>query len=174
MSTTLEIERKFLVRHRDWKTGLKGKAIAQGYIINDKSKGVVVRVRTKGDKSFLTIKAEHAENVRLEYEYEIPRAHCQSMLQNLCGAPIEKTRYEIDFGGLTWEVDEFHGVNEGLVMAEIELSSVDQVFVMPDWIGPEVSDDKRFFNSYISENPFSTWGVSPDELFMEIENKKKI
>ncbi len=89
------------------------------------------------------------------------------MLDQLCGDAIEKTRYTIDVGGNTWEIDEFHGANAGLIMAEIELESADQEFEKPDWAGPEVSHDTRFFNSYISDHPFSTWGVSQDDLVKE-------
>ncbi|WP_135080703.1 CYTH domain-containing protein [Terasakiella sp. SH-1] len=165
MSNQLEIERKFLVTGSGWKDGANAKKISQGYISKDES--LVVRVRTKGEKSFLTIKADRGEISRLEFEYEIPNEDCEKMLAELCGDAISKTRYTLDVAGNTWEVDEFHGVNDGLVMAEIELSSPDQAFDKPEWAGPEVSHDKRFFNSYISEHPFSSWGVSFEELVKE-------
>ncbi|MDV7339716.1 CYTH domain-containing protein [Terasakiella sp. A23] len=167
MSNQMEIERKFLVVGDGWKNEASAKKIAQGYISNDKEKSAVVRVRQKGDKCFLTIKADRGDITRLEFEYEIPHADCAMMLDQLCGDAIEKTRYTIDVAGNTWEIDEFHGANAGLIMAEIELESADQAFEKPDWAGPEVSHDNRFFNSYISEHPFSTWGVSLEDLVKE-------
>ncbi|SCA55806.1 Adenylate cyclase [Candidatus Terasakiella magnetica] len=167
MSNQLEIERKFLVIGSGWKDGADCKKISQGYISKDES--VVVRVRTKGPKSFLTIKADRGGISRLEFEYEIPNEDCEKMLAELCGDAIEKTRYTLEAAGNTWEIDEFHGVNDGLVMAEIELESPDQSFEKPDWAGPEVSHDNRFFNSYISEHPFSSWGVSFEALVKEFE-----
>lgn len=167
MSDHMEIERKFLVVGEGWKNPQKAKKISQGYISKDDAK--VVRVRQKGDKYFLTIKADRGEISRLEFEYEIPAEDCNIMLEQLCGDAISKTRYTVDVGQHTWEIDEFHGANEGLIMAEIELASPDQPFEKPDWAGPEVSHDKRFFNSYISEHPFSTWGVTQQDLIREFE-----
>lgn len=170
MTDFLEIERKFLVVGSGWKNMASAKKIAQGYISNDKINSSVVRVRQKGDKCFLTIKADRGDITRLEFEYEIPKEDCDLMLDQLCGDAIEKTRYTLDVNGKTWEIDEFHGVNDGLVMAEIELSSPDETFTKPDWAGPEVSHDGRFFNSYISEHPFSSWGISFDKLVKEVSS----
>ncbi|WP_051609552.1 CYTH domain-containing protein [Terasakiella pusilla] len=167
MNNQVEIERKFLVIADGWKNEQTAQKIAQGYISNDKENSSVVRVRTKGEKSFLTIKADRGQIERLEFEYEIPNEDCTLMLEQLCGDAIQKTRYKVEFAGNTWEIDEFHGVNDGLIMAEIELDSPDQPFEKPDWAGPEVSHDSRFFNSYISEHPFSGWGVTQDELVKE-------
>jgi adenylate cyclase len=170
MSDNLEIERKFLVIASGWQNPSEAKKIAQGYIMNDKS--VVVRVRQKGDKSFLTIKADQGEALtRLEFEYEIPNKDCEQMLQTICGDAIQKTRHIVKIGPHTWEIDEFHGANSGLIMAEIELESVDQAFEKPDWIGPEVSHNPRFFNAYIAEHPFSTWGINQDDLIKEFSEK---
>jgi len=170
MSNMMEIERKFLVVGDGWKNEATGKKISQGYISkNDES---VVRVRQKGEKYFLTIKANRGDISRLEFEYEIPKEDCEMMLEQMCGDPISKTRYTADINGKTWEIDEFHGVNEGLIMAEIELDNADEEFVKPYWAGPEVSFDIRFFNSYISEHPFSSWGVSFEELSKEFEAKE--
>lgn len=157
MGQTVEIERKFLISGQGWQQG-KRQEIAQGYISQQNDR--VVRVRQKGDKAFLTIKADQGGISRLEFEYEIPVADCATMLNSLCGDPISKTRYTFDFAGMTWEVDQFHGVNDGLILAEIELNHPDQAFEKPDWLGPEVSTDPRFFNAYIADNPFSTWGVT--------------
>lgn len=167
MTDHMEIERKFLVTGTGWKDETRAKKISQGYI--SKTDGKVVRIRQKGDKCFLTIKADRGQISRLEFEYEVPKEDCDLMLDQLCGDAISKTRYTIDVGNHTWEIDEFHGVNEGLVMAEIELEHADQPFEKPDWAGPEVSHDARFFNSYISEHPFSTWGISQDDLIKEFE-----
>lgn len=169
MTNQMEIERKFLVTGTGWKDGAKAQKISQGYISKDEK--TVVRVRTKGEKSFLTIKADRGEISRLEFEYEIPNEDCEKMLAELCGDAISKTRYKVEFAGKIWEVDEFHGVNDGLIMAEIELNAVDEAFEKPDWAGPEVSDDPRFFNANISENPFSTWGVTFEKLVQEALNK---
>ncbi len=167
MSDHMEIERKFLVVGEGWKNQASAKKISQGYIT--KTDGKVVRIRQKGDQCFLTIKAERGEISRLEFEYEVPKEDCDMMLEQLCGDAISKTRYTLDVGAHTWEIDEFHGSSDGLIMAEIELASADQAFEKPDWAGPEVSHDKRFFNSYISEHPFSTWGVTQEELIKEFE-----
>ncbi len=169
MSNQLEIERKFLVRGDEWKKSAEAKKIAQGYICNNKENSSVVRVRQKGEKCFLTIKADQGGITRLEFEYEIPARDCAMMLEQLCGDVIEKTRYTLETEGNVWEIDEFHGASDGLVMAEIELESADQPFTKPNWAGPEVSHDTRFFNSYISEHPFTTWGVTQDELIKEFE-----
>ena len=96
---------------------------------------------------------------RLEFEYEIPIADARILLDELCERPlIEKTRYRIDYGGMTWEVDEFAGENAGLVVAEVELEDEEQEIELPTWIGREVSDDPRYFNSNLIANPYSTWG----------------
>ncbi len=168
MTSQMEIERKFLVTGTGWKEQAQARKISQGYISKDDH--AVVRVRSKGNKNFLTIKADRGEIQRLEFEYEIPAQDCQMMLEQLCGDVISKTRYTLEFADNTWEIDEFHGTNEGLIMAEIELNDPDQSFTKPDWAGPEVSFDIRFFNSYISEHPFSSWGVTFDELIAEFEN----
>ncbi len=166
MAANIEIERKFLVQGDGWKEGAQAKAISQGYLYQGND--FVLRARTKGDKGFLTIKADKGGITRQEFEYEIPVEDVKEMHRDICPkAPLEKTRYLVDVGGMTWEVDEFHGVNEGLVIAEIELETADQAFEMPVWAGPEVSDDNRFFNAYLYETPFSTWGVTQEELITE-------
>ncbi|WP_417832044.1 CYTH domain-containing protein [Terasakiella sp.] len=172
MSNMMEIERKFLVTGNGWKNEARAKKISQGYISKDNQ--CVVRVRSKGNKSFLTIKADRGDIQRLEFEYEIPHEDCAMMLDQLCGDAISKTRYTFDYAGNTWEIDEFHGVNDGLIMAEIELDTPDQVFEKPDWVGPEVSADERFFNSYIAEHPFSTWGVNFGDLVSEFRAKEEL
>ena len=150
-----EIERKYLLVGDQWKSLGSGTLFRQGYLNSLKER--VVRVRTMGDKAALTIKGITVGATRLEFEYEIPFDECNSLLE-LCEQPlIEKTRYKIAYGGLTWEIDEFHGVNEGLVVAECELESEDQAIDKPDWVGDEVTGDPRYFNSNLIAEPYSTW-----------------
>ena len=150
-----EIERKYLVKGEAWKELGKGVLYRQGYLNSLKER--VVRARTMGPKAALTIKGITVGATRLEFEYEIPMDDCNQLL-DLCEQPIiEKTRYKIPFGGLIWEVDEFHGVNDGLVVAECELESEDQSIEKPEWIGDEVTGDSRYFNSNLIANPFTAW-----------------
>ncbi len=151
-----EIERKFLVRGEDWRAMARGTRYRQGYLSTVKER--TVRVRTIDDKGFLTVKGVSVGATRSEYEYEIPGADAAEMLDDLCEKPIiEKNRYKISMGDVTWEVDEFLGVNDGLIVAEVELLSEDQSFPKPDWIGDEVTGDPRYFNANLIARPFSTW-----------------
>lgn len=152
----LEIERKFLMKNDSWRGLAEGIHYRQGYL-ND-SGGATVRVRTIGERGYLTIKGPTVSGSRLEYEYEIPIADAEEMLTRLAVSPIvEKIRHAIPFGGFTWEVDEFLGENDGLIFAEIEIDYPDQPFSLPPWIGQEVTDDPRFYNSSLARNPFSRW-----------------
>jgi CYTH domain-containing protein len=151
-----EIERKFLLVGDDWRALAKGTRYRQGYLNSAKER--TVRVRTIDDKGFLTVKGITTGATRVEYEYEIPHGDCTEMLDNLAEKPIiEKARYKIEFGGFIWEVDEFFGVNKGLVVAEIELKSEDQAFEKPSWVGEEVTGDPRYFNSNLVAHPYTTW-----------------
>jgi len=151
-----EIERKFLVIGDEWRKLADGTSYRQGYLSTVKER--TVRVRTIDDKGFLTIKGITVGATRLEYEYEIPALEAGELLEALCEKPIvEKHRYKIPYEGFIWEVDEFHGVNEGLIVAEIELPSEDQEFIKPEWIGEEVSGDPRYFNSNLIKHPFTQW-----------------
>lgn len=151
-----EIERKFLVNGDAWRELAKGIAYRQGYLSTVKER--TVRVRTIGDKGFLTVKGISVGVTRAEYEYEISAADANEMLDDLCEKPIiEKNRYKVPIGELTWEIDEFGGVNEGLIVAEVELTDEAQEFERPPWIGEEVSGDPRYFNSNLIANPFTTW-----------------
>jgi adenylate cyclase len=153
-----EIERKFLVTGSDWRQAT-GTHYSQGYLNRDKER--VVRVRIAGEKAFLTIKGKSVGASRAEFEYEIPVADAQQLLK-LCDGPlVEKIRRVITHDGNKWEVDEFLGENAGLVVAEIELRSEDQAFTRPDWLGTEVTDDSRYYNSSLSALPFSKWGAEP-------------
>ena len=151
-----EIERKFLIEGESWRQGAAGTTLRQGYLSTVKER--TVRVRSVGDKGFLTVKGISVGATRVEYEYEIPAAEAAEMLDGLCERPlIEKVRYRIPFGGLVWEVDEFLGVNAGLVVAEVELADEAQQFERPPWAGAEVTDDPRYFNANLIADPYSTW-----------------
>lgn len=120
-----------------------------------------MRIRTINDKAFLTIKGITVGVTRQEYEYEIPYDDCVQMLEQLAEKPvIEKKRYKIPLDGLIWEIDEFLGVNAGLIVAEIELADENQAFSKPAWIGAEVSADPRYFNSNLVKHPYTTWNQS--------------
>ena len=151
-----EIERKFLVVGEAWRTLAQATHYRQGYL--SRVKEHTVRVRTAGDKGALTVKGVSVRATRNEYEYEIPPADADEMIDRLCEKPIvEKNRYRIPVGDVTWEVDEFLGINEGLVVAEVELHSEDQPFDKPNWIGEEVTGDPKYFNANLVARPFSTW-----------------
>ena len=144
-----EIERKFLVTSDQWRKQAKGTHYKQGYLNSAKER--TVRIRTIDDKAFLTIKGPTIGITRQEYEYEIPHGECEAMLENLAEKPIiEKSRYKIEYEGLIWEIDEFFGVNEGLIVAEVELKSEGQVFNKPEWVGEEVSSDPRYLIQILS------------------------
>lgn len=151
-----EIERKFLLKSTEYRRLAEAVRYRQGYICNLTEK--VVRVRMVGDKAYLTIKGASAGFTRDEFEYEIPAGDALEMLDKLCNKPlIEKTRRAIDFAGKTWVVDEFEGENEGLIMAEIELTFSGESFDIPAWIGEEVTGDPRYYNSNLSRNPYKNW-----------------
>lgn len=154
----IEIERKFLVRHTDFLQGLKGTAIAQGYLST--SPEAVVRVRVKGEYGFLTVKGKTTGASRAEFEYQVPLADAQAMLALCQNGRISKTRYRIPAGIHVWEVDVFHDDNTGLVVAEIELNDEQETFEKPHWLGQEVTEDIRYFNSQLSDNPYSRWSHS--------------
>jgi CYTH domain-containing protein len=117
-----------------------------------------VRIRTIGDEAFLTVKGVTISATRDEYEYPIPEQDALEMLRDLCDKPLlEKDRYILEYKGYTWEVDEFHGMNEGLVVAEIELDSEDEDFKKPTWIGEEVTGDARYFNVNLVKHPYISW-----------------
>ncbi|MBD1996394.1 CYTH domain-containing protein [Leptolyngbya sp. FACHB-541] len=151
-----EIERKFLVVGDEWRKSAIGTSYRQGYIFSDVRR--TVRVRVAGEKGFLTIKGTAVGLVRPEFEYAIPTEDATLMLDTLCDRPlIEKTRHVLRQGDLTWEIDEFAGENQGLIVAEVELSDENQPVELPSWIGPEVSHDPRYFNAALAKNPFSHW-----------------
>ena len=150
-----EIERKFRVADDGWRTDA-GIRFRQGYLCAEKDR--TVRVRTEGERAVITVKGATRGVTRSEFEYEIPKEDADEMLDTLCGRPlIEKTRHKVEHGGLTWEIDEFSGDNEGLVIAEVELEDEAQEFARPDWLGEEVSGDPRFFNANLAKEPYARW-----------------
>ena len=153
----IEIERKFLLKNDSWRDHYTKKMeLRQGYLST--AKDCTVRVRIADDEAFVTIKGKSRNISRSEFEYSIPKTDAESMLLEFSAENIiEKTRYFIDYKGSEWTIDEFFGSNRTLVLAEIELSSEDAVYAKPDWIGDEVSGDCRYYNSNLSENPYSTW-----------------
>ena len=155
----MEIERKFLVRGDGWRVGAHGVLCRQGWLSS--AIGCTVRVRLMGDQGFLTIKGETKGLSKKEYEYPIPVADAQAMLDRLCVKPlIEKRRYTVMHAGMTWEVDEFLGENQGLLVAEVELDAEDQPIELPDWAGAEVSGDPRYFNVNLVKHPYARWGAA--------------
>jgi CYTH domain-containing protein len=151
-----EIERKFLVNTRLWRPLTAGTPYRQGYLssVNER----VVRVRIAGDTGFLTIKGITTGVSRLEFEYPIPLDDATMMLDRLCERPlIEKTRHREIFAGRTWEIDVFHGDNDGLIVAEVEIAHPEDEIELPRWTGAEVSNDLRYFNNNLAANPYRNW-----------------
>jgi len=151
-----EIERKFIVKKDIYKKLCTGKLYKQGYLNSNPDR--TIRVRLVGNKGFLTLKNKGNGLTRDEFEYEIPFEDAEEILENMCKKPlIEKTRYIYTYMEHTWEIDEFHGDNEGLVIAELELTSEDERFNMPDWIGEEVTFDYKYTNSNLINKPYKHW-----------------
>ena len=152
-----EIERKFLVRGDYRKDAFKAIPMRQGYICN--GSGRTVRVRICGDSAFLTIKGPSLDGglSRYEWEKEIPVQEARELMELCDSGRIDKTRYLVKAGAHTFEVDEFHGENEGLVIAEVELGSADEAFERPSWLGEEVTGDRRYYNASLCRNPFKNW-----------------
>jgi adenylate cyclase len=134
-----EIERKYLVKHQLWDmlVKAKGEYYRQGYLVNEIAKTVRVRAT--------------------EYEYQIPKEEAIELLDGFTENNIEKTRYKIDYQGKTWEIDVFYGDNKGLIVAEIELKSIDEYYEIPEWIDREVTHEAKYFNANLSKNPFKNW-----------------
>ena len=152
-----EIERKFLVQNDVWRSLAEGRYYCQGYIPTQGKQ--TVRVRIIGDQGYLTLKGPAIGISRSEFEYEIPLADAQAMLSELCQTPlIEKHRYRIPLGNVVWEVDDFLGENQGLIVAEVELTHSEQAVELPSWIGEEVTGDPRYYNAALVNNPFKDWG----------------
>jgi CYTH domain-containing protein len=152
-----EIERKFLVSGTGWRRG-EGESIRQGYLSTAAER--TVRVRARGGRGTLTIKGLARGAARAEFEYEIPLADAECLLDTLCERPLlEKRRHRVEHAGLTWEIDEFLGDNLGLVVAEVELAREDQAVDKPAWVGREVTDDPRYSNANLVRCPYRRWGA---------------
>jgi len=158
VSKLIEIERKFLVLSDQFKSeAFKKTRIVQAFLNSDKSR--TVRVRLKGDQGFLTIKGETSEDgvSRFEWEKEISKADAEALLKLCEAGMIDKVRYEVQSGAHLFEVDEFFGENEGLIVAEVELNDVDEMFIKPTWLGTEVTGQLKYFNSQLVQHPFKNW-----------------
>lgn len=153
----VEVERKFLVTGESWRAGVTSSTrIVQGYLTRNDT--ATVRVRVAGERAYLTIKGRSSGIARSEFEYEIPRDDALAMLEELAQDPlVDKVRNLVPVGGHVWEVDVFVGANAPLVMAEVELAAPDESFVRPEWAGPDVSDDPRYFNVHLSREPYGSW-----------------
>lgn len=150
----IEIERKFLLANDTWRAQVQQSTrIAQGYLATDPT----VRVRLKGDSGYLTIKGKSSDGIsRAEFEYPIPFSDAEALLK-LCPVVLDKTRHLIPQNELIWEIDEFHGDNTGLIVAELELPSIEAPFARPAWLGKEVSGEARYYNSMLTQTPYSQW-----------------
>ena len=156
----VEIERKFLLANEGWRGQGIATRMRQGYLVADAVR--TVRVRIEGERAVITIKGQSTGASRGEWEYEIPVADATELLDGLCEQPqVEKIRHRIEHAGHTWEVDEFLGLNAGLVVAEIELDAEDEAFEKPDWIGQEVTGEKRYYNSSLIRMPYAQWLAKP-------------
>lgn len=158
LTMALEIERKFLVRDQNFLEGVLGTSYRQGYLLSTPEKSA--RVRIAGTKGYITIKSGVSPDgfTRSEFEYEIPLDDAEKLLEKLCDPKqIQKTRYKIPFEGNLWEIDVFEGANAGLIVAEVELTSEDQVVTLPPWIGEEVTTDSKYTNGRLAKEPFTLW-----------------
>lgn len=153
----LEIERKFLLRSEGWRSQVRSRVLMrQGYLTAGSR--CSIRARIAGELAWLNLKAKRSGMTRLEYEYPIPRADADEILASLCEAPlVEKYRHEVPRGPHVWEIDEFIGDNSGLVVAEIELSSEEEWFEHPPWLGDEVTLDERYYNFNLATRPYRLW-----------------
>lgn len=153
----IEIERKFLLRDDSWHDSAdEGVLIRQGYLAGSEKSSI--RIRVADDKANINIKSATLDITRQEYEYPIPLAEANEMLDTLCEGPlIEKTRYHVHHEKHLWEIDVFSGDNRGLIVAEVELGSADEDFERPNWLGEEVSDDARYYNVCLVKHPYKDW-----------------
>lgn len=153
----IEIERKFLLANNNWREAVKTSfRIRQGYM-GEVGKASI-RIRIQGEQANINVKSATLSMRRMEYEYAIPLNEAQEMLEQLCEHPqVNKTRYIVEQGKHKWEIDEFYGENEGLLVAEIELSDEAEVFAKPEWIGEEVTEDPRYYNVNLIKHPYKNW-----------------
>ncbi len=153
----IEIERKFLLKNEQWRELVfKSIRYQQGYLNSDANSSV--RIRTSDDTAKLNIKSATIGSQRAEYEYTIPMDDAQELLATLCHQPlVEKVRHLVKIAEHIWEIDEFSGDNAGLIVAEIELSHVDEDFIKPDWLGKDVTEELRYYNNQLCKHPFKEW-----------------
>jgi adenylate cyclase len=151
-----EIERKFLLKSDAWRVSAsRTQPMSQGYVATGERASV--RVRIAGEAAWLNIKSGGLVASRAEYEYPIPAAHARELLALCAGPLIDKTRYLVPYGGFEWEIDEFRGDNDGLIVAELELDHEDQEFPRPDWLGAEVTHLRRYYNVCLVDYPYRAW-----------------
>ena len=153
----LEVEHKFLLANEDWRHEIThSEMFRQGYMSSQPTSSI--RVRICNQRAWLNIKSATIGTHRLEFEYEIPVADAREIMTTLCNKPlIEKTRHYVRHGENLWEIDEFEGANQGLIVAEIELDEIGQFFEKPSWLGAEVTDDLRYYNNNLALHPYSEW-----------------
>ncbi len=155
----IEIERKYLVNKDKWKQVVKaeGNYYRQGYLLVELNKTIRVRLTDRG--GFLTIKGLAVGASRSEFEYTIPKEDAETLLNSFCNTEIIKTRYKVLYHGKLWEVDEFAGDNEGLIIAEIELSNEQEIFDLPEWIDREATGEEKYYSSNLSVKPYKDWSL---------------
>ena len=153
---TVEIERRFLLADDSWREAASEPLVLQqGYLSVEKER--TIRVRIIGSQAWLTLKGYISDMTRSEFEYEIPLAHAQAMMADMCPFKMEKYRYRVEFKGFVYEIDEYFGDNAPLIVAEIELPSEDTEFPKPSWLDQEITSDGKFTNAYLSKHPYSSW-----------------
>lgn len=154
--SNIETERRFLIKNDNWKaTASEPKLMNQGYLSVEKER--TIRVRIIGNQAWLTLKGYISDITRSEFEYEIPLADAQTMMDTMCPFKLEKSRHEVVYEGFTFEIDEYFGENAPLIVAELELPSEDTPFPKPDWLGEEITSDGKYTNAYLSKHPYSEW-----------------
>ncbi len=159
----IEIERKFLVMDDRWRSRVeKSVRMAQGYLndlaaVSEGAQKASVRVRIAGHEAFLNLKSRELGHTRQEFDYPIPAADAEALLELCVGGLIDKTRHYVRHAGFLWEIDEFAGMNAGLIVAEIELPSADAAFDKPEWVGREVTDEPRYYNLALAQRPYAQW-----------------
>ena len=152
----IEIERRFLLKNDAWKAVAGTPCLmSQGYLSVEKER--IIRLRIIGNRAWLTLKGYISDVSRSEFEYEIPVADAQTMMDTMCPFCLEKHRYEVSYQGFVFEIDEYFGDNAPLIVAELELPAEDTPFPRPDWLGEEITSDGRFTNAYLSKHPYSQW-----------------